>query len=922
MANKVVIRFGVIITLFLLPAGSAFSRMKLDADKSKDFQGSMAAGNPIPCIATHRVGKIALSVTTSGTFGNGFAANIGASLSDCFTGQTTPSCQFPKGALVDYLFAGAIWIGAISGRDTLVSVGADGWQTSVEMYPDDEALFEQKGVKGSGLMLHRSIIDPTQPEFDGAISEEDFVTVYTDTFTPNSNPPKQVPPDFFGRPHKPLYIQVKEESYAWSYAYAEDFVLFDYQIKNVGFNKLKNVYMGIYVDGDVCYDCEGTLGFADDICGFVDSTIIEFPECAYKVASNIAWIADNDGDLNKVEEQRVPDVTATRIVRTPATKLDVSFNWWIGNGTPNLDFGPRQRPCTPDFYEVTPEEDTIWYWVPEGPGGRDTIECPEFKREFRDFLGTGALGTPEGDVNKYYIMRNKEFDYDQYRTCVIPQSNRLWMYPQTNPNACSSNPTENYADGYDTRYLLSFGPFNIDPGQKLPISLAYLAGEGFHTDEHNIDNLPDNPDAYRAGLNFDDLGDNSVWASWIYDNPGVDTDGDDYYGQDSICVIDTTLDSMPIIDTVTLDTLDWTYHWDTTLADTYWLEGDGVPDFQGASPPPAPTFWIEPSVAAIRIRFNGTRSETTRDVFSRLIDFEGYRIHIARDARASSYSVVSSYDHEDYNKYVYNAARDTFKLAGVPFTMEQLRAAYGSDFDPLAYSRTRPFVPPDFPDSQFYFEPQDYNQSELGLPGGIRKLYPDQPFPSHVNPDSARSDELTEDGYLKYFEYEFVIEDLLPTVSYWVNVTAFDFGSPQSGLEALETSVTLGAKSTYPLSSADEVARQNLKVFVYPNPYRIDAGYRALGFEGRNIERATPDDKVREIHFANLPPKCTIRIFTLDGDLVREIQHDFNSSDPNASHDTWDLITRNTQLVVSGLYYWTVEAENGETQIGKLVIIM
>ncbi|MFQ6008504.1 MAG: hypothetical protein ACE5K8_06065 [Candidatus Zixiibacteriota bacterium] len=902
MADKVVIRYGVIITLILLLAGSAFGRTKIDADKFKDFQGSMAVAYPIPCIATHRVGKIALSVTTNGSFGNGFADNIGASEADCFTGQSTPSCQYPKGALVDYLFAGAIWIGAVVGRDTLVSVGADGWSGTVEMFPDDGALFELKGVQGNGLMLRRSIIDPNEPEFEGAISEEDFVTVYTDTFYSGSNPPIQIDPDYFGRPHRPLYIQVKEESYAWSYAYAEDFVLFDYQIKNVGFNKLKNVYMGIYVDADVCYDCEGTTGFTDDICGFVDSTIIEFQQCSYKVASNIAWIADNDGDFDKLEDQQVPDVTATRIVRTPAKKLDVSFNWWISNGSAPLDFGPRQKPCTPDFYRVE-NEDTTWYWV----AGEDTIECPEFKQEFRSFLGNAALGTPEGDVNKYYIMRNKEFDYDQYYTCAIQQNDPLWMYPQTNPDACD------FADGFDTRYLLSFGPFNIDPGQKLPITLAYLGGQSFHTDKENIYNLPDDPEAYRAGLNFDDLGDNSVWASWIYDNPGVDTDGDGYYGVADSCVIDST----PIIDTLTLDTIGWDLVWEVD-----WLEGDGVPDFKGASPPPAPDFWIEPAVGKLRIRFNGTRSETTTDVFSHLIDFEGYRINIARDPRASSYSVVASYDREDYNKYVYDFNRDTFKLAGVPLTMEQLRAAYGSDFDPLAYNRSHLFIHPQFPDSQFYFEPQDYNQSELGLPGGIRKLYPDQPYPSHLNPDSARPDELTEDGYLKYFEYEYVIEDLLPTVSYWVNVTAFDFGSPESGLEALETSVTVGSKSAYPLSSADEVARRDLKVFVYPNPYRIDAGYRALGFEGRNIERVTPDDKVRAIHFANLPPKCTIRIFTLDGDLVREIHHDFDPSDPNASHDTWDLITRNTQLVVSGLYYWTVEADNGETQIGKLVIIM
>ncbi|MGB2696929.1 MAG: T9SS type A sorting domain-containing protein, partial [Candidatus Zixiibacteriota bacterium] len=76
----------------------------------------------------------------------------------------------------------------------------------------------------------------------------------------------------------------------------------------------------------------------------------------------------------------------------------------------------------------------------------------------------------------------------------------------------------------------------------------------------------------------------------------------------------------------------------------------------------------------------------------------------------------------------------------------------------------------------------------------------------------------------------------------------------------------------------------------------------------------------RRIHFINLPPKCTIRIFTLDGDLVREIKHDKDPDDPTATHETWDLITRNTQAIVSGIYLFSVESDQGD-QVGKFVIV-
>jgi hypothetical protein len=98
----------------------------------------------------------------------------------------------------------------------------------------------------------------------------------------------------------------------------------------------------------------------------------------------------------------------------------------------------------------------------------------------------------------------------------------------------------------------------------------------------------------------------------------------------------------------------------------------------------------------------------------------------------------------------------------------------------------------------------------------------------------------------------------------------------------------------------------------------VDGDYSARGFENRN--RNLPTERARRINFANLPRQCTISIYSLDGDLVRSWEHDYPEGGPASMHDSWDLITRNTQAAVSGLYYWVVESED-RTQIGKLVII-
>ncbi len=865
----------VSVAIILTPL-SASSRMKLGAEEARVRERPFAAVAPQHCLVAHRVGKIELAVANNGTFGREY--HPGPSV-DWFTGEEIPhSCQYPKNSNIAYLFGGAFWIGAIVGRDTLVSVGADGWQWAYEMYPDQEPF---------GEIVYRSIKDPEKPEYLDAVSEEDYVAVYTDTFT------QGVPDDISGRPHTPLHIEVTQASYAWSYAYAEDFVLFDYQIKNIGEQNLEDVFMGIYVDCMVCFDCMSSNGFTDDHSGFLHTYPSRYGTCDYLDTVFIAWIADNDGDPDVIfgdgNRHPCPHVTATRIIRTPSDALDVSYNWWIGNGNPALDFGPREK---------------------SGMGRR--------KEPVRDF-GTGGLGTPEGDCNKYYVMSNREFDYNQTYAAVIQPTDSLWMYP-------NQELAFDFADGFDTRYLLSFGPFDIRPDQTLPISFAYVAGENIHTVEGNVDNLPGRPDRYLANLDFSDLALNATWASWVYDNPGVDTDHNGYAGKSRVCCSDSAVERIDTLgeNPLVLDTV-WRY----TVCDTFFYEGDGVPDFRGASPPPAPEFRVETSVSAIRVRFNGLRSETTRDVFSRELDFEGYRVYLARDERASSYGVVASYDREDYNKYVWNENKrpyPDFELLEPPFTLEELRCLYGEScddmsFHPLDYPRNSTYRHPLYPDSEFYFAPQDFNVSRPGVNTPIRKIYPDQPFPSSLSPDSAGPEEVTEDGRLKYFEYELELVNLLPTVAYWVNVTAFDYGAPKSGLASLETSVTEGAQVVYSGSGWEEVERDDLDVYVYPNPYRVDAGYGDWGFEGR-AETDRPVDRTRAINFANLPLKCTIRILTLDGDLVREIKHDKQPGDGTATHEQWNLITRNTQIVVSGIYYFTVEDDRGRVQIGKLVIVM
>ncbi|MEW5796053.1 MAG: hypothetical protein AB1772_06790 [Candidatus Zixiibacteriota bacterium] len=850
------------IALFLSLTIAGHSVTALAGETQSDYKtesglrlGRLQAGAEEPQVfhTAHGRGNIRLAVANNGTFGT-----YGQVIPDPFTGDPLPSCEYPRGTDIVFLYVAAVWVGAIVNGDTLVSTGDEDFYRTQEFWPDLPELGGR--FRYGSIDINSKFYSPSV----AAYSEEDILAEYYDTQTASGLVGRD-PTDQRG--HIPLGIKVSQRSMAWSYEYADDFILFDYQIQNIGQDRLRRVYIGLWVDGDTWHTSRNTPeGWEDDITGFYP--FHPAPEgCGFIDTVNIAWHADNDGDGMPRENPSQWDyrstlgVVGSRVVRTPSDSLAYSFNWWITNySDPALDFGPRMR-------------------------GTDS-------RPFRD-LGP-RMGTPEGDRNKYYVMSQPEFDYDLMWTAK-DHSFDGWLPPP--PEARS------YARGFDTRYLLSFGPFDIEPGQALPLTFVWVGGEDFHQAPEDMFAFfdPENPEAYYDRLNFSNLALNARWASWVYDNPGVDTDGDGYRGKARVCVPDGATD--------------------TTAEDSLWYEGDGVPDFRGAGPPPSPRMRVIPSVGQMRVRFNGFYSENTKDVFTNRVDFEGYRVYLSLDDRPSSFSVIRSYDLENYARFVWReqAARSDWLQDEVPYTLDSLRRMYNDPtLDPLRHPRSNPVS---YNGEFAYFEKQDFNQSDLTNADGIHKVYPDAPDPG-TDSTQWQDDDLVFDysePLPKYYEYEYVIENLLPTIPYHVSVTSFDHGSPKSGLKSLETKPENDAIEEYPQPSSGEIIGQNLDAYVVPNPYRIDGGYAESGFENRARDIADPD-RARRIHFFNLPPVCKISIYSLDGDLVREIDHDFPSGAPGSQHESWDLITRNSQTVVSGLFYWVVESPE-RTQIGKVAII-
>lgn len=118
-------------------------------------------------------------------------------------------------------------------------------------------------------------------------------------------------------------------------------------------------------------------------------------------------------------------------------------------------------------------------------------------------------------------------------------------------------------------------------------------------------------------------------------------------------------------------------------------------------------------------------------------------------------------------------------------------------------------------------------------------------------------------------------------------------------------------------------------VKVVPNPYRTDHDYtfEAGGWEG--VSRTWTENS-RVIWFIHLPPVCTIRIFSLAGDLITTLYHDDQSRDAvnqSANSDVlpvgqeeWNLVSESGRAIASGIYVFAVESDFGR-QVGKFVVI-
>ncbi len=173
------------------------------------------------------VGNIALTVSNYGVFGHGFRL-----------WPTQPSMQYPRGSGVEHLFVGGLWVGAVTPGGVRVTTGA----IDVPSLRTVSEGFEfTTGV--DSRVVEKSSLPDSRFYSPDAISHQDFIANFTDLNTTNPNQNNEPIPN-----HNPLGINVHLETYAFNFSFADNFVVFNYWIKNVGAASLDSVYVALWAD--------------------------------------------------------------------------------------------------------------------------------------------------------------------------------------------------------------------------------------------------------------------------------------------------------------------------------------------------------------------------------------------------------------------------------------------------------------------------------------------------------------------------------------------------------------------------------------------------------------------------------------------------------------------------------------------------
>jgi hypothetical protein len=735
----------------------------------------------------------------------------------------------------EYLYAAAMWIGAVASDNlAYVSTGAYEWELRPSLAPVDHiyASFEgalkgnREGFSGQpdddqDGEIDEDPVNGRDDDGDGHI-DEDYAAVSQQMFSCEYWDYTEEARAVFAE-HRPLNVRIHQESYAWSTEGANEFIGLDFKIINDGFETLRQVYLGFFVDSDVGPKSNPDY-FSDDRGSFyaVDTTFTN-PAITYSCDQRVPPF-----QLKKCADQTIP--------------LNICYMYDV-----------------PDDGETAKGGDVDGYFGgmflghTTDPSGERAP--PAVKVHTARFFNGGnpyPAGDPANDTQRYDLL----------------QSGTVPTRPLGAPD--------------DYRYCFSAGPFaEMAAGDVLQLQVAFVVGSG------------------KNGMLT-----NAMNAQTIYNGQWRNADGNPLTGMHGM---ETCLRALAVGEPLTYkDPCDSVTPTVRTIKETYCIPENYVdhdcdcctplfPDavaaqggpglealihWVGPVAPPAPatnidtrdTTWARAGDRSVEIAWDN-QAELTADPVQKKILFTGYKVWRV----------------EGWKRPVGSA--------GPAPSDWQLVAALS-------------------------LAPED----SLGVDSRYYLLRDSEPRYVHTTADSFGPVPTGSSDTLEAFKWRYPVgrysyrdtTGLKNGMVYFYDITAFAswWDSRTRKRILLEGSPTaMERDAVYPRWDSDP-AGDLAGIYVVPNPY-----IRGKNPDGWDLTPSTVDPTGTKLAFVGLPNEaCTVKIYTLAGDLVRTLDNLGAGVGRKEGAVFWDLISRNGQDIVAGVYIYLVES-GGKSKVGRFVVV-
>ena len=556
----------------------------------------------------------------------------------------------------------------------------------------------------------------------------------------------------------------------------------------------------------------------------------------------------------------------------------------------------RQRPYSRAFYLEMVE---AW----DGDGDAENAHPAPGR------LGLMLLDTTTdvlGEVAPWYEGYVTLHSYNEFsRTAPFSEGGEAVVDEQRYELMSGYGTDSNDGGDRDWRYLVSTGPFQLAPGDSVYVRFAFLAAE----DSPALLDL-----ATRLALAQD--------GSWH------DLDGDLQTGRDcnETLIFDPTrtiewydpcsMDPDPIVipkGNPLWVNADCAWEGATNgFCDNIltWCTGVNgretrVPWMQATAPPP-PNLRVWPTESG-NVLFWDSFSEQVPDGITGKYDFEGYRIWRADNWTRPPGS--SAFTGPPENLWMLLDEADQINGLDPDRGLDRLRYQPAVDPNLVGWYTAALMDLPWVEDARDYLPPAGYSladadtaialaRAELGLPHG-RHYY--------------RYKDTDVRAGLPYF-YSISATDhvtVTDATGHVVGLARGREGSPSNGFQ-----LAVPSSRSQPAWDYDPGA-----VYVVPNPATRET------MAPWTLQPNNDDPSGLKVEFRHLPAAaCTIRIWTLSGDLVQVLRHDATGAIAQGDYEStgsqaWDLVSRNGQQVASGVYLFTVDAPGFPRKRGKFTLI-